>query len=114
MKLSIDSDAKTITRESVRRGRAQQGSVQVGRPLIQHREGSWTTVFGLASPRYPLIGTNATLIPNVTIGRWATIGAGAVVTKEPDYATVIGNPARVIRVSEPVHEHGRILQGEDG
>ena len=113
MKLSIDSDAKTITRESVRRGRAQQGSVRVGRPLNQHRNGSWTTVFGLASPRCPLIGTNATVLPRVTIGRWATIGAGAVVaTDVPDYATAVGKPAHVIRKSEPVYEHGRIF-GED-
>ena len=62
-----------------------------------------------------LIGTNATLLHPLTIGRWAIVGAGALVTKDvPDYATVVGNPARVIRFSEPVYEHGRILQGEDG
>ncbi|NBC83230.1 MAG: N-acetyltransferase [Bacteroidetes bacterium] len=41
------------------------------------------------------IGANATVICGHTIGRYAFIGAGAVVTKDvPDYALVIGNPAR--------------------
>jgi UDP-2-acetamido-3-amino-2,3-dideoxy-glucuronate N-acetyltransferase len=41
------------------------------------------------------IGANATIVCGVTIGRYAFIGAGAVVTKDvPDYALVIGNPAR--------------------
>jgi UDP-2-acetamido-3-amino-2,3-dideoxy-glucuronate N-acetyltransferase len=41
------------------------------------------------------IGANATIICGNTIGRYAFIGAGAVVTKDvPDYALVIGNPAR--------------------
>jgi UDP-2-acetamido-3-amino-2,3-dideoxy-glucuronate N-acetyltransferase len=41
------------------------------------------------------IGANATVICGHTIGRFAFIGAGAVVTKDvPDYALVIGNPAR--------------------
>lgn len=41
------------------------------------------------------IGANATIVCGVTIGRYAFVGAGAVVTKDvPDYALVIGNPAR--------------------
>ena len=43
------------------------------------------------------IGANATIICGVTIGRYALIGSGAVVTKDvPDYALVIGNPGKVI------------------
>lgn len=42
------------------------------------------------------IGANATIVCGITIGRYAFIGAGAVVTKDvPDYALVIGNPARI-------------------
>jgi UDP-2-acetamido-3-amino-2,3-dideoxy-glucuronate N-acetyltransferase len=42
------------------------------------------------------IGANATVICGVTIGRWAMVGAGAVVTRDvPDHALVYGNPARV-------------------
>ena len=41
------------------------------------------------------IGANATIVCGHDIGRYAFIGAGAVVTKDvPDYALVIGNPAR--------------------
>ena len=43
------------------------------------------------------IGANATLLCGHTIGRYALIGAGAVVTEDvPDYAIVAGNPAKVI------------------
>ncbi|WP_150788175.1 acyltransferase [Pseudomonas fluorescens] len=44
------------------------------------------------------IGANATLLPGVTIGQYAMVGAGAVVTKDvPEYAVVVGNPAQIIR-----------------
>lgn len=44
------------------------------------------------------IGANATILPGITIGEHAMIGAGSVVTKDvPDHALVLGNPARVIR-----------------
>ncbi|MDJ0909444.1 MAG: acyltransferase [Woeseiaceae bacterium] len=42
------------------------------------------------------IGANATIVCGNTIGRYAFIGAGAVVTRDvPDYAVVYGSPARV-------------------
>lgn len=41
------------------------------------------------------IGANATILCGVTIGRWAMVGAGAVVTRDvPDHGLVYGNPAR--------------------
>ncbi|MFM7386654.1 MAG: acyltransferase [Bacteroidota bacterium] len=51
------------------------------------------------------IGANATVICGNTIGRFALIGAGAVITKDvPDYALVVGNPAQQIGwVSEYGH-----------
>ena len=43
------------------------------------------------------IGANATIVCGHTIGRYAMIGAGAVVTKDvPPYALVVGNPSRQI------------------
>jgi acetyltransferase-like isoleucine patch superfamily enzyme len=43
------------------------------------------------------IGANATITPGLTIGRFAMIGAGAVVTKDvPDYGLAVGCPARVV------------------
>ena len=42
------------------------------------------------------IGANATVLCGHTVGRYAFIGAGAVVTRDvPDYALVVGNPGRV-------------------
>jgi UDP-2-acetamido-3-amino-2,3-dideoxy-glucuronate N-acetyltransferase len=41
------------------------------------------------------VGANATVLSGLTIGRWAMVGAGAVVTADvPDHALVVGNPAR--------------------
>jgi UDP-2-acetamido-3-amino-2,3-dideoxy-glucuronate N-acetyltransferase len=43
------------------------------------------------------IGANATIVCGVTIGEYALIGSGAVVTKDvPPYSLVIGNPGRVV------------------
>lgn len=43
------------------------------------------------------IGANATVVCGVTVGEWAFVAAGAVVTKDvPPYALVAGVPARVI------------------
>ena len=43
------------------------------------------------------IGANATIVCGVTIGEYALIGSGAVVTKDvPPYALVVGNPAKII------------------
>jgi len=48
------------------------------------------------------IGANATIVCGHTVGRYALIGAGAVVTKDvPDYALMYGNPA---------HQHGWVCQ----
>ncbi|MEY3391497.1 MAG: dTDP-3-amino-3,6-dideoxy-D-galactose N-acetyltransferase and dTDP-6-deoxy-D-hex-4-ulose isomerase [Verrucomicrobiota bacterium] len=44
------------------------------------------------------IGANATILPGLTIGEGAMIGAGSVVTKDvPPRTLVIGNPARIVR-----------------
>ncbi len=44
------------------------------------------------------IGTGATVMCGVHIGKGALIGAGSVVTKDvPDYAVVVGNPAKILR-----------------
>jgi UDP-2-acetamido-3-amino-2,3-dideoxy-glucuronate N-acetyltransferase len=49
------------------------------------------------------IGANATILPGLTIGQHAMVGAGAVVTRSvPPYSVVVGNPARIERyVSTP-------------
>ena len=42
------------------------------------------------------IGANSTILASITIGKYALIGAGSVVTKDvPDYTLVYGNPAKI-------------------
>ncbi len=44
------------------------------------------------------IGAGASILPGVTIGKYAIVGAGAIVTKDvPDYAVVVGIPAKVVK-----------------
>ena len=53
------------------------------------------------------IGANATIVCGVTIGEYALIGSGAVVTKDvPDYALVIGNPGRVVGIVDKKGNRG--------
>jgi acetyltransferase-like isoleucine patch superfamily enzyme len=43
------------------------------------------------------LGANSTIVCGTTVGKWAMVGSGSVVTKDvPDHALVVGNPARVI------------------
>lgn len=60
------------------------------------------------------IGGGAVLTPGVTIGRWALVGAGSVVAKDvPDYALVVGNPARIIGYIAP-SGHRMTIRSRDG
>ncbi len=44
------------------------------------------------------IGAGATILPGITIGENALVGAGSVVTRDvPDGATVVGNPAKILK-----------------
>ncbi|MCB9554627.1 MAG: N-acetyltransferase [Deltaproteobacteria bacterium] len=67
------------------------------------------------------IGANATVVCGVTIGRYALVGAGAVVAKDvPDFALVVGVPGRVVgyvsRAARRLHfdEQGQAECPEDG
>lgn len=45
------------------------------------------------------IGSNATILPGVTLGDWAVVAAGAVVTQDVPPLTVVGGvPAKVLKV----------------
>jgi UDP-2-acetamido-3-amino-2,3-dideoxy-glucuronate N-acetyltransferase len=57
------------------------------------------------------IGANATIVCGVTVGRYAFVAAGSVVTKDvPDYALVMGNPARQ---AGWMSRHGHRLKAPD-
>ncbi|MBD2309832.1 N-acetyltransferase [Chroococcidiopsis sp. FACHB-1243] len=59
-------------------------------------EADWSVIKTLVKCRAS-IGSNATILPGVTIGEKAIVGAGAVVTHDvPNYAIVVGVPARII------------------
>ena len=54
------------------------------------------------------VGANATIVCGVTLGRYCFVAAGSVVTKDvPDYALVVGNPARPLGW---MSRHGHRLQ----
>lgn len=70
----------------------------------------WTPV-GVTVRDGASIGARAVCVAPVTIGKWAMVAAGAVVTKDvPDYALVAGVPARFLRW---VGEHGSPLIEEE-
>ena len=63
-------------------------------------KGEWTMLKTIVK-KGASIGANSVILPGVTIGEKALIGAGSVVTKDvPDKAIVAGNPARIIGYSE--------------
>ena len=59
------------------------------------------------------LGANSTILPGLTIGRWAMIGSGSVVTRDvADYELVAGNPARRLGSACPCGQPLRDADGE--
>jgi acetyltransferase-like isoleucine patch superfamily enzyme len=56
------------------------------------------------------IGANATILPGVTIGQHAMVGAGAVIVESvPPFAVVAGNPARIINFCDAGPAAGKLV-----
>ena len=78
------------------------------RSAVIRRDSYLKTIVGQGAS----IGANATIVCGNDIGDYAFIGAGAVVTKFiPDYALVVGNPARQIGC---ISQYGHRLEFKDG
>lgn len=61
------------------------------------------------------VGANATVLCGITIGKWAMIGAGSVVTKSvPDYALAYGNPAKIQGYICQCTEHLNFIEEKAG
>ena len=64
------------------------------RPILI-KEGAW-------------VGAGATILPGVTVGKYAIVGSDSVVTKDiPDYAVAVGTPAKVIKYLDPDKFRGK-------
>ncbi|MES0364020.1 MAG: Gfo/Idh/MocA family oxidoreductase, partial [Desulfobacteria bacterium] len=100
--VAIGSDCKVQNNVSIYKGVTLEGEVFCGPSMV------FTNVY---NPRSGIrrmeeirptlvkkgvsIGANATILCGITIGRYAFIGAGAVVLKDvPDYALIVGNPGK--------------------
>ena len=87
-------------------------------PRAVNRDGSIKTdadweVSPILIRRGAALGANSTILPGVTIGRWAMVGAGSVVTRDVhDHELVAGNPARRLGSACPCGQPLR--DGPDG
>ena len=68
--------------------------VLICKPVVI-KEGAW-------------VGAGSTILPGVTVGKYAIVGSDSVVTQDiPDYAVAVGNPAKVIKYLDPVKFKGK-------
>ena len=93
----------TFTNDLYPRAANEDGSLQT--------EKDWTCIPTLVK-QGASIGSSATLLCGITIGEFAVVGAGSVVTKDvPSYTVVAGNPARVLK---RLPETGRTQTSKEG
>lgn len=109
----IEGDVKIGDNVTVKSGVQLWNGTRVGSNVFIGPNATFTNDLYPRSKEYPpnfleirvedhaSIGANATILPGIVIGEYATVGAGAVVTKNvPPNAIVVGNPAKVIRIIE--------------
>jgi acetyltransferase-like isoleucine patch superfamily enzyme len=109
--VSIGNNVKLQNRVSIYRGVTIEDGVFVGPhvtftndkyPRAITPDGSlisvedWTPIETLVR-HGASIGAGAVILPGVTIGRWAMIGAGALITRDvPDHGLAVGSPGRMV------------------
>lgn len=72
----------------------------------QSREHVEETTIGPTIEKHATIGLGAVLLPNITIGEYAMVGAGAVVTKDvPAHSVAKGIPARAVLAQKTLEAH---------
>ena len=123
----IGNNVKIQNRVSVYRGVTLEDGVFVGPHVTftndvypraitpdgaQKSEEDWTPAATLV--KYGAsIGAGAVILARVTVGRWAMVGAGAVVTRDvPDHGLVLGTPARLVGYACCCGQ--RLEEGKDG
>ncbi len=86
---AVTTGACIITGSNTKEGRAMSSASPREMQVIERK----TVVIGTCA----MVAAHAVVLPGVTIGAYAVVGAGAVVTKDvPDYAVVFGIPAQVV------------------
>ena len=79
------------------------------------RAGGWEIAHKVTIGKNVWFGAGVTVLPGVTIGDNAVIGARSVVTKDiPANAIAVGSPARVVRMADPERAASERAQLEDG
>ena len=70
----------------------------VTKPIIEQGYPLPTQKDSIVVRRGSWIGAGTVILPGVTIGKNAVVGAGSIVTRDvPDFTVVAGNPARILR-----------------
>lgn len=87
--VAVASGARILTGTNTTDGRSMSSAAPIEMQIVERDE--------VIIEDFSFVGAGATVLPGVTIGRYAVVGAGAVVTKDvPAYAIVVGVPAHQI------------------
>lgn len=114
----VENDVTIGDRVTVKNGVSLYDGVHIGNDVFIGPNVTFTNDKFPRSKQYPeaflktivkegaSIGGGATILPGVTVGAYAMVAAGAVVTKSvPDCSIVMGNPARVVRLVDDADHH---------
>jgi len=86
---AVTTGACIITGTNTRAGQAMSSAAPKEMQVVERKQ----VIIGECA----MVAAHAVVLPGVTIGRYAVVGAGAVVTKDiPDFAIAMGIPAKVV------------------